>query len=245
MQREAFSALAELEDYHWWFAGRRQILASMLRRLPLPPNPEIFEVGCGSGGCLGMLAQFGKVWGMEPDPEARKRAQARGNAIVEDGRFPDSVAFEGKQFDVIGMFDVLEHIEDDHGALRALLPRLKPTGHIIISVPAFPFLFGPHDVMHEHYRRYTASVLRHTLEKTGYRPVHWSYFNSLLFAPAAVTRMVQRFMPSSDRADLRMTPPGFTNSLLERMMSSEGPLVSRVSVPFGLSLMAVAQPMSR
>ena len=240
MQREAFAALAELEDYHWWFEGRRRIIASMLRRLPLPPSPRILEAGCGSGGSLPMLSTFGSVWGMEPDPEARRLAAERGCATVADGSFPDAVSFPGSTFDVIGLFDVLEHLDDDVAALRSLLPRFAPGGHLMLAVPAFPFLFGPHDVLHAHRQRYTVSILRERLAAAGYRLVHWSYFNFWLFAPTALIRLLQRRRPPSGHDDLRMSP-GLFNGLFTRLLSSEGPIVTRLSVPFGLSLLVVAQ----
>ena len=241
MQREAFAALAELEDYHWWFEGRRRIIASKLRRLPLPPSPRILEAGCGSGGSLPMLSTFGPVWGMEPDPEARRLAEQRGCATVADGSFPDAVSFPGSTFDVIGLFDVLEHLDDDVASLRALVPRLATGGHLLLAVPAFPFLFGPHDVLHAHRQRYTISILRQRLSAAGYRVEHWSYCNFWLFVPTALIRLFQRRRAPSGHDDLRMSP-GLLNGLLTRLLASEGAIVTRFSVPFGLSLLVVAQP---
>jgi SAM-dependent methyltransferase len=241
MEREIYRLMAEVEDRHWWFASRRVITDSVMDRLALPANARILEAGCGTGGNLPMLARRGTVYAMELDDEARSIAGARGMAKIEPGRLPDMIPFGDLRFDLILMTDVLEHVDDDAGTLRALRARLQPGGFLVLTVPALQWLWSEHDVSHHHRRRYSSRHLRGLVVAAGYSVDFLSYFNSVLFPAIAAVRIIQRLTGiSGDNDDLRM-PPQPLNRTLTKLFSSERHLLERVSLPVGVSLLAVGR----
>jgi len=239
---ELYPLMARVEDTHWWFCSRRAIVRSALSRLGLSTGARILEPGCGTGGNLAMLARFGEVYAMDSDLEACKFSSARRTAIVEPGQLPDQIPFESVRFDLVVMTDVLEHLDRDQEALIALRDRLKPGGWLLATVPAFSWLWSSHDVTHHHQRRYVAGHLRALFERSGYSVAYLSYYNFLLFPVIAAGRLLGRLRKSSPHHehDLR-THSGFVNSLLRTVFSSERYALGHFSVPFGVSLLLVAQ----
>ncbi|MGQ9837647.1 MAG: class I SAM-dependent methyltransferase [Cyanobacteriota bacterium] len=241
MDPKAYEQMANLEDQHWWFVGRRRILSRVIETLPLPSPAHILEAGCGSGGNLKMLSQFGKVWGMEKSEFARSFAQARHIGIIEEGELPDRIPFEAQQFDLIALLDVLEHLEQDRESLKALASRLTSTGYLLVTVPAYPWLWSSHDELNHHKRRYTCSQLLATLEHSGLEVHTHCYFNSFLFPLIAGVRLTQRILRLQESQDLKM-PSVWLNQLLTHIFAAEAYLVPKFSLPFGVSLLAVASP---
>jgi SAM-dependent methyltransferase len=241
MEPHIYAELAEQEDSHWWFAARRAITLSLLKRFPLPSHAQILDAGCGSGGNLNFLAAFGETYGFELDNASRARAQKRGIGRVEPGKLPDGIPFDNQLFDLITLFDVLEHVEDDRAALAALAGRLKSGGMLIINVPAFQWLFSQHDVSHHHYRRYGWDELKQQLETAGLEVRLMNYWNALLFPAAAAARLVEKMFPPKQHAMGSGTPPALVNTLLSKMVSAERFLIPRVRLPFGTSIIAVVR----
>jgi SAM-dependent methyltransferase len=241
MEREIYTRMAEVEDRHWWFVSRRAIVESLLNRLALPAKAAILEAGCGTGGNLAMLARHGRVFAMELDDEARGVALKRTEANVEAGRLPDLIPFGSLQFDLVVMTDVLEHLDDDVAALRALRQRMRPGGALLVTVPAAPWLWSQHDVSHHHRRRYSIAQLRTLVSKAGYSVCYLSYYNCLLFPAIAGVRLARRLIRLRGyNHDLSM-PPAMLNSMLIRLFSSERHLLARASLPLGVSLVLVAR----
>ena len=125
------------------------------------------EAGCGTGGNLQLLASFGDIAAFELDEEARRIAASKMPIDIAEGALPDRIPFPGKSFDVIGAFDVIEHVEKDVESMAALGARLAPGGRLIITVPAFSWLWSPHDETHHHFRRYTRSEMHGKLLAAG------------------------------------------------------------------------------
>jgi SAM-dependent methyltransferase len=234
--------MAQVEDTHWWFSSRREIVASVLSRLELPPGARILEPGCGTGGNFAMLARFGDVYAMDSDTEACKFSGARKIATVSPGQLPDQVPFEGIGFDLVVMTDVLEHLDRDQEALTVLRDRLKPGGWLLATVPAFGWLWSAHDDTHHHQRRYVAGDLRALFERAGYKIAYLSYYNFLLFPAIAAARLLSPSRKSSPRHDHDLRAhSGPVNSVLRTVFSSERYAIGHLAVPFGVSLLVLAQ----
>ena len=240
MNCDLFTEMAAIEDVHWWFVGRRKIIDNVLSGLPLPPESDILEAGCGTGGNLAMLARYGQVRGIEVDETARRFAVARQTGEVVAGRLPDGIPFPGRSFDLIVLFDVLEHIDDDEGAVRALHARQKPGGWLVVTVPAFRFLWSRHDEIHHHRRRYTAGDVGRTVTAAGYTIHYATYFNMWLLPLMIASRLAQRFTGSSSVAG-REVPGSLLNKAFAGIMASERFLMGSTALPAGGSVLMVAR----
>jgi SAM-dependent methyltransferase len=229
---EAYAAAAQVEDRHWWFCARREILRAVLDRQLAPmAGRTLLEVGCGNGGNLPLLARYGQVSAVETSPEARQRAAARGLARVEAGALPDALPFADMRFDVVAALDVLEHVEEEQAALAALRARLKAGGLLLLTVPAFAWLWSGHDELSHHQRRYTRPALAEKVRAAGFRVAHATYFNTLLF-PLAVAHIKL----GAPQAALRIPGAG-ANALLKCVFSLERHLAPALRLPFGVSIL--------
>ncbi len=230
-----------LQSQHWWFMARRRILEKVIDDLAKPKPATILEVGCGPGGNLKMLSQFGEVTACELDESLRAYASELGYAQVVAGRLPDQIPGDHAPYDLIALFDVLEHVENDLGALNHLRENLKPSGKLILTVPAFMFLWSHHDVVNHHYRRYHMGELKCLLNRAGFEVKWCSYFNFLLFPLALAEKVSKRLL--NHRSDNTMpVPPPWANCLLGTVMSAEKYVLPSLQFPFGSSLIFVASP---
>lgn len=244
MTPELYDAHDRLEDRHWWFEGRRRIIREVLRLQLLPRvGRRLLDVGCGTGGMLPLLSELGEVEGVESSPEALQRARAKfPEHRLEPCELPQDLP-QGT-WDVITAFDVIEHLDEPVQSLKLMRSRLRFDGQVVITVPAFQFLWGQHDELNHHRRRYSRSQLVSELKSAGLRATFTSYFNTLLFPAVAAARLLERWVPSRIRnqgADLRHTPAAL-NAVLTTLFGSERLALRRAALPFGVSLIAVAQP---
>ena len=228
-----------LEDRHWWYRGRRRIVADAVAMLELPDDAQILDAGCGSGRNLELLAAFGAVTGLEPSSASLSVARGRRLGCVVEGSI-ESIPLPDASFDLATSLDVIEHV-DDVTALRELRRVVRPGGFLLITVPAYPALWGPHDELNHHRRRYTRSSLLRAAALAGWEPLRTTHFNSLLLGPAALLRLRERGSPRvrDGSSDFDRTP-AWLNGLLERPLLVEAALLrTNRSIPVGLSLMAV------
>ena len=239
MERVVYDTMADLDQRHWWYKARRQVLAELIRRLAQPPpNAAILEIGCGTGHNLSMLGQFGHVDALELDDEVRSVAETRLGREVMSGPLPELAGVPQRHYDLIGAFDVIEHIDDDHSALASIASRLKPGGKLVMTVPAHRWMWSAHDVVNHHKRRYSKRALKRLIAASPLRLEASGYFNSLLF-PVAVAERLSSKIRGKDEADLSV-PPQPINAALEQVFAAERYLVGRLPLPPGLSLFAVA-----
>ena len=240
MERAVFDRMAELDQEHWWFLARRRILDQLIERVVRPPvQARVLEVGCGTGHNLPMLGRFGSVDACELDKSARTLASPRLGRKVQDARLPDLSMFERNGYDMVALLDVLEHVPDDIGSLRAIHRRLKPGGALLLTVPANPWMWSAHDVAHHHFRRYTRAGLSRLFMQAGFEVQLLSYFNSLLFPPIAAARLLHK-AAGRDSADDAL-PGAKINGLLNTVFGLEAGLIGRLPMPFGVSLAAVVR----
>src|SRR3989338_10266243 len=231
MKKEAFEMLKEAETSWWYFGRARAIRAVLTRSSVNAVAGPILDFGAGFGGMFAELKRLGsEVYAYEPDAAARAEAATRGY-IVTYATYEEALS---RRYALVGLFDVVEHIEDDLSFLQSLHEALTPDGLLIITVPAFTFLWREHDVMNKHFRRYTRLSLTTLLQKTGYEPVGLSYWNMLLFFPAALVRLMGH-SGSSSLAD------GFLNWIFTLVVTVEAFFIRLFSLPFGVSLVVVAR----
>lgn len=238
MERSAYAEMAAIDQGHWWYRARRRIVAQMIVRYVQPAKGlNIAEIGCGTGSNLPMLELFGHLTAVEPDAQARLFAAKRSKATVVQGRLPDELPLIDASLDLAVMLDVLEHVEDDVAALKAVAAKLKPGGRFLLTVPALPALWSPHDEEHHHKRRYTAKTLRAVMDKAGLKIEMISYFNTLLFPLIAGIRWMKNLI-GSKAVDTAM-PSAILNKALEGIFAFERKLIGRLPMPVGVSLLVI------
>lgn len=239
MERVVYDRMAELDERHWWYRARREVLAKLIeRKVPLRGDARILEVGCGTGHNLKMLERFGSVDGIEIDPEARAHAEKRLGRKVGSAPLPDLPEIPRSSYDLVAALDVVEHIEDDEAAIAGLASCIKRGGKLLITVPAHQWMWSAHDELNHHKRRYSKAALAKLIEGSPLRLDSIGYFNSLLF-PLAVGARLAAKMTGGGGGDDRL-PPRPVNYAFERVFAAEGRLIGTVPLPPGLSLFAVA-----
>jgi SAM-dependent methyltransferase len=241
MESSLYREMHEFEEAHWWFRAKHRIVLHLIDRfLPLSRRPRFLDVGCGTGGMLKHLESLGEAVGVDVSAEALAFASKQTKARLIQASAPDGlVGLEGG-YDCVLMLDLLEHLEDDLGAIRAGASLLSPGGVLIITVPAYQWLYAPRDEYHHHLRRYSRHRLVELIREAGLKVRLASYFNFFLFAPAAVQRILSRIRREEPCPDLSVPPPPF-NRALEEVFASERFLLPYLRLPWGLSLVAVCR----
>ena len=241
MQAQLYESLHRVEEKHWWFVARREIVLTFIDKYrPKKQYAKILDTGCGTGMILKALTRYGKVWGIDKSAKAVAYSKAKvPEATILCASFPEEAPRES--FDIITVLDVLEHIQEDTKAIHKLKELLAPQGILVITVPAFRFLWSAHDDMNEHKRRYTLEELRQKILESDLQVKKISYYNTLLFLPIACSKILNRMVFHSSKAHYSDTPPPFWINLpLRTLFSLEKYLLPFTNFPFGLSLIVVA-----
>ena len=239
----------QLEERHWWFAGRRDAVYDLIQRIQLPATAAILEIGCSGGPLMQRLraAGYTDLTGIDVSAPAIELAQARGvpNVSVMDGA---ALEFADTRFDLVIASDVLEHIENEAKALSEWTRVLKPGGQMLVFVPAHSYLWSEHDVVNHHFRRYSRAGLVAALIRAGLRPSRSSFWNAAMYFPTAALRLGRRLVSGPVSSEKK---PGATgdlhhfagpaNAALLGWVKAENRLLRHVDLPLGVSVFALAQ----
>ena len=216
------------------------MLEGVIAQLRLPARARILDAGCGSGRNMVELAHQGIVTGIELSETSVSLARERSVGEVIEGSVLE-MPFAADSFELAASLDVIEHLEDDLGALRELRRVVAPGGALLITVPAYQWLWSGHDEINHHHRRYTRRSLLKVAQEAGWEPVRTTYFNSLLLPVAIVLRVLDKVNTKTTESSLDLwVPPEPLNWVLERPLALEAALIERGGrIPAGLSLLAV------
>ena len=232
--------MSRFEKNHWWFFGRRKILELFLKKIKLKKNAKILEIGCGTGSNLKILKNYGLLSAMEPSEDAINylRKKDLTGITFNKGKCPEDINFEDK-FDLICMFDVLEHIEEDKETLSNIIKGLKNNGRLFITVPAYQWLWSQHDIKLMHKRRYNKDTLKKLIKNFEIKIEHITYFNTILFPLALLDRIAKKIIKNNSKNN--KFPNFFLNALFKTIFSFEKILLKFFYFPFGLSLLLIVK----
>lgn len=242
MQARVYEITYEVEGKHWWFVGRRKIIASFVqevcRRIG-KRRPRILDVGCGTGANLQMLSQFGVAEGVDISAEALDFCRARGLSKVKQGP-AEALPFEDASFDLVTGLDVVEHLDDDVAGLREMWRVLRPGGRALLFVPAFMFLWGVQDEVSHHRRRYTRAGLKRAIHDAGLSVERATYANITFFLPTLIGRIIMRITGLRPESEANINVSAL-NGLFGRILGAESWWLRRMNFPFGVSIVCVAR----
>lgn len=241
------------EDRHAWFAGRTRAIQKYLDAEVGAAQPGsdrlVLDLGAGAGNMAHHLAHYGQVIGLEYNPRPIPVAQMRGLDVLRASGA--EIPFADNTFDLVALLDTVEHIPDELGVLAECWRVLKPGGKIIVTVPAFMWLWSYNDDINDHQRRYTTADLSEKLRLSGFAVNRISYNNFFLFPPIAALRALRPYQPHLESPHLteaeevyqvEMEPiPEPANSVLHGVYWAEAELLQRMNLPFGVSVICVAE----
>ncbi|NQX88526.1 MAG: class I SAM-dependent methyltransferase [Halioglobus sp.] len=244
MDRTVFDQYLRLDEVHFWRVGKRKLVMEWLQNNLPNPCRSILDVGGAASLLTKELSQLGTVTVVEPDKKMVELASSNARVQVISGQFPGLPVSD--RCDVVTLLDVLEHIEDDRAALEELLSLLNPRGLLVITVPAYMWLWTDHDVILHHKRRYTLTQLESLLNEVGFRVTRSSYYTSLLFPLMAASRLANRVRFGRGKKNkpeyAPRNPSALVNRILVAVMSMERKILRFVRLPFGGSMIVLCTP---
>ena len=247
MEERAYQQFRELERTHWWFRGRRTVYFGLLRHVLDGSRPRrILDLGCGVGGFLSGLAELGtRVFPSDISAESLVHCAERGfpGGVVSSGY---ALPYADGSFDLVCLFDAIEHIEDDAAVMREVARVLAPGGRVLVSVPAYQFLYARNDEIAQHHRRYSRARVEGLFEGAQLHPERNSHANVLLFPlilPAVLLmKAYERLFPKKldpEHTNLSFPFPAFLHPILHAIFAAELPLTKRFDWPVGHSIVAL------
>jgi SAM-dependent methyltransferase len=243
MRDEAYDTFYKLDMTHWYPSGRRRILQDVIAtRVPKPGR--IADIGCGTGANFDMLAGFAPVVGVDFHPPAVAYCRLRGLTCTTAAGLPN-LPFPDESFDLVCAFDVIEHVDDDAAAVKELLRICKRGGTLLLTVPAYNWLWSKHDEANEHKRRYNRPMLRRLFTSLPADILKLSHYNIFMAPPIILVRLIgklkEKLTPTPDaKLDLAETP-ALLNRLLLAIFSSERFLLRHLNLPAGISVLCLAR----
>ncbi len=242
MDSQYFKEYYQLERSNWWFTARLEILKSQIKELSNNRTDlKILNIGVATGATSEMLEQFGKVKSIEFDENCFEFVKNTLTIDIEKGSILE-LQFEKESFDLVCAFDVIEHVEDDKLAAIEMKRVCKNNGFVFVTVPAFMSLWGQHDVVNHHFKRYKKFELEQLFSENG-KIKFSTYFNAWFFIPAFLIRKLTNSFPNifkrdGSGSDHSMFKLGFLNTVFHYVFLSENSLLkNKISLPFGVSAM--------
>lgn len=238
MNPEVYDVEARVSDSHWWFAGRRRLFSRLIRRLDPARSWRVVEVGAGTGANLPVLRATGaqRVFACDVSVEALRRLGDQTTLTRADAAH---LPFKSNSIDLLLAADVIEHLDDDRAALREFMRVLRPGGHLVLTVPAFPSLWGPQDIVAQHRRRYRQSPLLDLVRQEGGQVSTCFHFNYVLFTPIWLARKILLALDVQVASENQINT-SMLNSVLTRVFFADVDTAPIVKPPFGVSLCVVA-----
>jgi SAM-dependent methyltransferase len=243
MEEAFYEEYAQIEATHWWFEGRRTIFDAIIRSLGLPTDALMLDLGCGTWANLNFVASYGRAIGLDRDAAAARYSRARTRVPVFIGDVM-ALPFATDAVDLVTAFDLIEHIDDDAACVAEVARVCRPGGFIMVTVPAFRWMWGPQDVISHHKRRYRSQQLLKLFTDEGLEVSRFTYINTILFPLVAAVRLLRRIVPERSgelKSDFTMTRPGPINTMLGKLFGAEAWMLRRWRLPIGVSLLCVAR----
>jgi SAM-dependent methyltransferase len=238
--RTPYDIETRVERFHWWFVVRRKLLRSILISLKVPKNSLALEVGCGTGANLSTLGSTGLYGiGLDRSTYALTLVKNKEDLPLLAGDL-NNLPFKTKSVGLIIAMDILEHLDDDTRGINESYRVLKENGLLILTVPAFKFLWGIQDRVTGHKRRYTRKQIVNRLKGMGFDIIKSSYFNFFLFFPIFVARWMIRFFRLKIESENEINSP-LINLLLKALFSVEIHVLKYFAFPFGVSIFCIAR----
>lgn len=236
MDAAAYEIEAAVEEGHWWFVGRRRLFARCIKRLGLSPDAAVMDLGTSTGTNLRMLRDIGmtNVTGLDFSEEAIRFCREKKLGIVHKGDIT-AIPFADASFDLVLATDIIEHVDDDQKALSELARILRPGGRAIVTVPAFPVLWGMQDDLALHKRRYIMSPLIKKANLAGLDVKQKFYFNYILFLPILVARQILKLLPARVQSENEINTPAI-NRMLTAIFEMDLRAAPYIHAPFGVSI---------
>ncbi len=242
MKKYLYEELFNLEDKHWWHIAKRTIVYQLIEKYAEKKNPRILDIGCGTGKNIEKFKNLGTVYGLDSSTEALKFCKRRGlkNLILGSA---EKIPLKEKSFDMITLLDVLEHT-DDNKTLKESYRILRKDGFMIITVPAFKWLWSKWDMILHHRRRYTSDSLIAILERNNFQVRKISYMYSFLVLPALIIRMIKSISIKQPYSSDFKLSSSLLNFIMNKITKFESFFVKYFGIPIGTSIIAVAQKKS-
>lgn len=245
MNRCEYEIMYRIEDRYWWYIGIREIARTMLDRyVPRGGRRRVLDAGCGTGGNLNMLTRYGDVFGIDVSREAVRFLKKRDYCRFATASVT-AIPFQNGAFDLVDVFYVNECLPDDAPAFHEYLRVLKPGGFLYMSEVAFEELRGEHDLAVGIVRRYTRRDLRQRLAAAGFNVLRTTYANTILSPPIFLLRRLRRILSPVSRQEEAKSDfdlaPGFLHAFFKATLLIEACLLKFINLPFGVTVIAVAQ----